>query len=211
MIRNRSKLLALAAVSAVLALTGCASEAEPPKPPTMTEAEKTAAYLTETDTQWESVLERFPDAFRPDVDLVRYIQPNEWSKVMASCLSDAGIEATISEDGGIETSTPVGQEEPHAIAWYVCQAKYPGDPELAQPLTSAELEYLYNYLVNDLTPCLEAEGYKVDDPPSLQTYTDTYLTADAWTPYSSVLGAGGQESWNKINRKCPQNAPGLRE
>ena len=95
------------------------------------------------------------------------------------------------------------------IARYVCDAKYPVDPSLTQPPTDAELDYLYNYFVDVLNPCLEREGIEVIEPPSRQAFKDSLLSPDSWSPYVDV-DIRGQDEWTRLNRACPQSPPGFR-
>lgn len=148
---------------------------------------------------------------RPDVDLVRFIDPSEWAEVMVDCLVDQGVDAKVSNDGqgGFESQGVAGQEMSMEIARYVCDAKYPVDPSLTQPPTDAELDYLYDYFVDVLNPCLEREGIDVIEPPSRQAFKDSLQSPDSWSPYLAV-GIPGQEEWTRLNRACPQSPPGFR-
>lgn len=209
-LRNATGLAVLITATAVL--TGCASgEPTLPSPPQLSEQEKNAAYSDQLDQSWQRAASEFPDAERPEVEFVRFIDQAEWAEVIVACLVDQGVDAKVSNDGqgGYESQGVVGQELSMAIAAYVCDAEYPVDPSLNQPLTDAELDYLYNYFVDVLNPCLEREGIDVIEPPSRQAFKDSLLSPDSWTPYLAV-DIRGQEEWNRINRACPQAVPGLR-
>jgi hypothetical protein len=201
------------AVAVIVGVGGCTgAEPGPPPPPQLSEQEVDAAYAEFLDQSWQRVESAFPDAERPDVDLVRFIDQSEWAEVIVACLVEQGVDAKVSNDGqgGYESQGVVGQELSMAIAAYVCDAKYPVDPSLTQPLTDAELDYVYDYFVNVLNPCLEREGIEVTEPPSRQAFKDSLLTVDSWTPYLAVLENPGQDEWTRLNRVCPQAAPGLR-
>ena len=52
--------------------------------------------------------------------------------------------------------------------------------------------------------CLEAEGYTIDDPPSLDTFSDSYMSGqDIWLAYGS-LPVLSQQEWYRIQEVCPQ-------
>lgn len=210
--RRRRDVAALSAMIAVAVMVaGCSGGGPPPPPPQLSEQEVDAAYADFLDQSWQRVESQFPDAERPDVERVRFIDQSEWAEVIVACLVEQGVDAKVSNDGqgGYESQGVVGQELSMAIAAYVCDAKYPVDPSLTQPLTDAELDYLYNYFVDVLNPCLEREGIEVTEPPSRQAFKDSLLTVDSWTPYLAV-DIRGQEEWNRLNRACPQSPPGLR-
>jgi hypothetical protein len=212
--RLRQAITALSLLAVVAALaTGCAtaSSTPPPPPDELTEQQKLDAYDDFLDQSWERVTSQFPDAERPDVDFVRYIDQKEWAQVIVDCLVAEGVDAKVSTDGqgGYESQGVAGQELPMAIAGYVCDAKYPTDPSLNQPLTDAEMDYIYDYYVQVLNPCLAKEGYKTTEPPSRQAFLDAYGTSEMWAPYN-IVSHPGQDEWNRINRACPQSPPGLR-
>jgi hypothetical protein len=204
--------LALGAVALVLAGCTASTLGPPPPAPTMTEAERIESYESGLDSSWETVTFSNPDAVRPDVEFVRFIDQDEWAQVIVDCLTAEGMDAKVSTDGqgGFESSAPSGQASAMDMARYVCDAKYPIDPALHLPPTEAELAYLYDYFALVLTPCLKAEGYEVIEPPSRQVFLDTYGTKDMWSPYRWVSNDGGQDEWERINRACPQGPPGFR-
>ena len=207
MFRTSVALIVLAVV-----LSGCTAPTlgPLPPPPEMTDAERSASYEDGLDSSWESIASEYPEAVRPDVEFVRFIDKDEWAKVMVDCLIAEGMHAKLGTDGGIESFAPTGQAMAMDVARYVCNVKYPTDPALNLPPTEAELAYLYDYFALVLNPCLQAEGYEVTEPPSRQVFLDTYGTADMWSPYRWVKPDGGQDEWERINRACPQGPPGFR-
>ena len=144
-------------------------------------------------------------------EFVRYIHPEEWAVVISACLEAAGWAVEITPDGGIQFPqvTPQQSTEMEAAA-DLCRRMYPVDPRFRQPLTTAQLEYLYDWYVKEGIPCLEAQGYSGFDPPSLDSFIESYGTEDTWSPYRDIstelqqLPAGG---WYALNEDCPQNPP----
>ena len=178
----------------------------------MSDQERSEAYAELLDQSWQRVSSQFPDAERPEVELVRYVDQNEWAEVTVSCLVEQGVDAKVSTDGqgGYEMAGVEGQLLPMEIAIYTCNARYPTDPALTLPLTEAELDFVYDYYVNVLNPCLENEGVEITEAPSRQAFIDTYGASEGWwTPYEAV-GTTGEEDWNQLNRVCPQSPPGFR-
>jgi hypothetical protein len=87
---------------------------------------------------------------------------------------------------------------------------FPIDPKYTTPLTDQQLGALYDYNLNTLVPCLEAEGYEVPDAPSKTTFIDTFLS-DPWYPYADAFGSGSysQAEYYRVSELCPQWPPDL--
>ena len=197
----RHALIFAVAATLLSGLVGCSSPQTPPPRTVLTESEQ-QDLIEDARAQAESeLLARYPSAAIPAVALVRVVEDSEWLDVYAQCLTDAGFPATVQGDS-LNVRIAAGQEEPQAVAYYVCQAKYPVRPEA--PLSDPEISYLYHYYVNSLTPCLEAEGFAIPDPPSKQQFTDDYLADVFWTPYDYVSGSN-EDVWDKLNDVCPQS------
>jgi hypothetical protein len=171
-----------------------------------------AAVQAQLDGQWEMVLATSPDAVRPTIEMIRYVSGHEWAGVMEGCMHDLGWPDTkATPDGGLDSgrieNSQVGARD---LAMYTCSAKYPIDPKYSIPLTNDELSELYDYLANELQPCLEEEGYEVPDAPSRETFIESYTETGGWNLYENVFG-GGQDEWYAINEKCPQVPDGFNE
>lgn len=135
---------------------------------------------------------------------------NELTQAIVSCLADHGIAATATEDGGVEVDTAPG-EDPTPI--FELQQECERDlvaagriPPPSQP-TREYFEGAYAYNLT-LKGCLEAEGFEISDPPSLETYIDSYMnpaSEGAWAPYNDISLSGvGSARWEELNRICPQ-------
>ncbi|MEL0625928.1 hypothetical protein V6245_03110 [Salinibacterium amurskyense] len=216
-VQERLPAVAITVLSVALALGACtplsergdeSPEASSPTGQTSTEGAVTAPSLEEQlDFEWSTVIARFPDAVRPDVPLIRYIDLHEWAPVQAECMNAEGFpDVSATPDGGLSSGTiPPGQEEAYAIAAYVCAAQYPRDPKYLTPWTDERLGMVYDYYIDKLIPCLKGEGYEPPDPPSRVTFIDGY---DGWSPYLGVVGYT-QDEWFHINEICPQWPEGL--
>jgi hypothetical protein len=205
---------ALALIATVLgvsiAIAGCTAAPTQGGAPTSPPAAQspagdpaTAPSLQEQlEYQWSKVVARFPEAVRPDVQLVRYIDQNEWASIQAECMNAEGFpDVFATRDGGLSSGEiPSGQEEAYQVAEYVCFAKYPLDPKYLTPWTDERLGRVYDYYANELIPCLEKEGYDPPEPPSRVTFIDGY---DGWSPYLGVVDFT-QDEWFRINELCPQ-------
>jgi hypothetical protein len=202
--------LTLIAISAVLALVlgSCSTEiAKPIRPDT-----SAAALATQATADRERALadlhREFPDAIVPEVKTIRFVALTEWPESNAACLREEGFSAEAM-DGGVSTAAPPDQEEPFAIANYVCALKYPVDPRWNIPLNEDQVRYIYDYVTQIMTPCVKAEGYDVPPAPSRESFISTYLTDSPWNYYGLIAQATSQEEWEYINRKCPQGPSDL--
>lgn len=130
---------------------------------------------------------------------------------MVPCLTEQGIPARHSGDGGvIFGSIPQEQNLLQAEAMYRCLVRFPTHPMYLEPLTDKQLTLLYGYLLDDLTACLEAEGYEVpSSPPSLEVFIASYNDprASSWHPYPDDPRLRQPDEWNRLNLVCPQNPP----
>ncbi|MEN9620058.1 MAG: hypothetical protein RL499_251 [Actinomycetota bacterium] len=201
---NTPGLVFIAAVLLIVGLAGCSGEIRPPTVPDYSASDLEAQTAADNQRALDALLNDFPDAEVPDVDQVRLVTLEEWPFAIAECLNAQGFIATA-EDGGLSSGAPSGQEMPYAIAYYVCSVEYPIDPRQMIPLVDDQIRYLYDYYTQVMTPCLEAEGYQVPDPPSLQTFMLSYGQPGSWAPYTLVAEAvTSQEEWDRINRLCTQ-------
>lgn len=189
-----------------LALTACSSNSPASTPsPAPTSSETAAGVADPLDDLWNFyVASQFPDAKRPNVNLVRYVAPNELSGVKADCLHEGGYpDASVTADGGLSYGVvPEGQEEALAIALYVCSVQFQSDPKFSGPLSAEQLDTLYDYYTGELAQCIEAQGFTVADAPSRATFIDSYQST-GWSPYQSLTQIS-QQQWDDLNEACPQ-------
>ena len=170
----------------------------------------TAAARQELADQAQSALRdgfvaSYPDVAVPTATRERFVSLEELPPVIAACLTEAGVPASATADGGVETFVAKGDEERHAIADYVCNTRFPSDPTNSVPLNESQLTYLYEYQTTVLMRCLEAAHIPVDPPPTLGSFMGNYTgqgpATVAWQPYAHVdpgpLGQG-------IYKQCPQ-------
>jgi hypothetical protein len=146
-----------------------------------------------------------------DVAFERYISPEQYATVMVPCLTEQGIPVRALADGGIAfDDIPQEQALLQAEAMYRCDVRFPTHPLFAEPLDDEQLRRLYDYLVNDLTACLENEGYASSSPPTIETFIASYSdpNAEVWTPFPVDDPQLQQpEEWDRLNEICPQAPP----
>lgn len=126
------------------------------------------------------------------------------------CITDRGWKVGLTADGAIEASSetiPAEQYDLYVKDTWECNAavsaRFPVDDNQKNLLYAAELVE---------RTCLQRHGYTVDDPPSLQSFLDTYDTRPRSDAATSDLGTLSQTmseaDWIAINRACPQPMPG---
>lgn len=210
------RLIAIALTAGSLVLVGCASTPSPsssaaeiplPTPDTLTAADLDELAEAGDASTLATLLDRYPNAEVPPAERVRFIEPDEYAIVMADCMTSEGFPSVASADGGVESSFDTTQQEANATAFYRCRIKFPTDPKYLAPLNESQITYIYNYQTTVLTSCLEAAGYEVDEPPTLEKFLDSYTSpGGGWSPYANVRGG---TLWVSLNKQCPQTPPHL--
>lgn len=138
-------------------------------PSTLTESTTTTGITTFSTATGETTTTTAPPVtITTTENFVRFIHPDEWTRIRESCMIDAGWPVTTTPDGGIEfPDRPEDQNPVLEADWEVCSEMFPVDPKYRQPLTVAQLTFLYNWFIEESIPCLQGEGYTDFDPPSL--------------------------------------------
>lgn len=200
----RRYLSLLTIAGACVLLSGCMTTPDTAPDTALTGVE--AIVQEDLDNAWESVLSEFPDAQRPDTEVVRFVDLSEIAVTLADCLFDAGwTNVSATPDNGIDSGdVPIEQAEAYAIAYFTCYAMYPLDPRYNVPLSDDQIKRLYEYFVDELAPCLESRGFAVSAPPSEQQFVESYATDGGWDLYGEVAANVDEDGWYEINRACPQ-------
>jgi hypothetical protein len=144
-----------------------------------------------------------------DIEPIRAVSPNEVGPVRGACLQHRGIDVTIGSDGSSLYFQGIPQEQQERLQeeQAICKALYPLDDAYSGPLNEEELGRLYDFYVGSLVPCLEAEGYSGFEPPSLDTYVESYGTESEWMPYTDIIHLVDAMSEGKrqaLFGNCPQ-------
>ena len=203
----RHWILAVLMLTLMTSVTACGAQsdemAKATSPPLSSEEHE--QLVQEEDARaLDDLRSAYPDVELPSVSRVKFVSSNEWPEAIAACLNEEGFDVSV-KDGGVGGMVLYDQQEPYALAMYVCKIKYPLDPKFNVPFSESQLDYLYHYYTGELTTCLEDAGYSIADPPSRQKFVETY-GAGNWAPYNSVRDV---TEWSELNRKCPQLPDGL--
>ena len=136
------------------------------------------------DAAWATVTDRYPDAKRPEAKFVRAFTVDQRLPVIVGCLAELGFETAISrEGGGYEFLNPIPEKT--ELAQYVCNVRFPvnkGEVKIASELTLSDM---YDYFVNELTPCLEREGFTISAPTSKAEFVETW-PHQSFNPYFDI-------------------------
>lgn len=183
---------ALAALAAsALLVTGCVPTREiPPARPSESDLE---LYIQrDIDDQWEFLGLR--DELRPEIE-VEIVSVEDWPRAVADCMNELGYDGYRAESGGF-TSTGGLRDERESIAWYSCFAGHQFDRGESGMISSASLDYLYDYYVTTLVPCLQSHGISLHFVPTRSeagTLTGDYA---GWNPYYEI-----SETFNPTTRE----------
>lgn len=114
-----------------------------------------------------------------------------------ACLSDAGIPAELTEDGGVQFVPPPGQEEAANAAVQQCRAELGLDGSPA-PLDEETLRALYPRYVETIQ-CLREGGFDPDPPVSEAAYLEAQVSPYEGLDLSTLDAA--------ILEQCPEPRP----
>ena len=199
--------LAVVAASLVL-LSACASQ--PPVPAGLTDAQLDVLAQRTLDAQWNATAPHVEGAARPFAERVRFVAQGEQADAIALCMGDKGYDRSamvFSADGLILQTGPVLDITRYHLDEFVCEVEYPIDPRVYGALSTAQLNYLYDYYRRWTIPCLNANDYPVPVLPTRQEFLRT--GNPDWTPYFNPQAAGGAVPPTVLRGRCGVVPKGL--
>lgn len=183
--------------------TSCASN--PPGDPASTPSPAASSSLRLADQLWERVSAKYPDATRPSVDVVRFVDRFEWAGVVADCMTESGFEAEAKPNGLLAVNQDGAQGMARDVAEWSCMVMYPLEDKYTRPFDEAQLQALYEYQTTTLTTCLQEAGVDVSAAPSLEVFEQTWQTNDQWSPYLDVAASAlSMDQVYELSAKCPE-------
>lgn len=166
----------------------------------------------EIDTHWEHVRADFDELgeeIPADLEIVRWVSMDEAMILTAECLTEAGFPSRTIDRAQLESSPGPGQEDQYLVTHATCRAQYPINPASAwDPMSDDVLAAAYEYMVDELMPCLENRGQPQPDPPTKETFIEQAgLTGDSITDFISLPMDGErlEEELNELLGACPVN------
>ena len=168
------------AAAVLLALCGCAPTQTLPPAPAGDELDELIAV--ELDFQWQYV-GLPPDGERPAVERERIVSGAEAQAVHHDCMVDAGYEDYTDAVGAIFGGASIAMR----VAIYECSARFPVPPSEFNLYSENQLEFLYDYYVTSVIPCLEATGVHVKDvPPRDEFVHPERFNLFSWSPFEGL-------------------------
>ena len=175
-------MLVLLGVVPLLALAACANPELPAEP---TPAEVRQVVLDLETEQWFTM---FGEKREPQT-LVR-VWVDSFAEQKAAV--DECMAATTAPDRDL-------------VQW-LCFKRYPvspDSPDLDFILTKAQADYLYDYYVERLNPCLESLGLTVGEAPRRVEFTRVPYGALSWSPYVDMSPQPDDDAgWQWVISQC---------
>ncbi len=152
-------------------------------------------------------------AHPPEVEIVRWLNPEERVDVMVACLRDKGVDARRTDDLGYRMTSPPGQEEQTNLARYVCSGQYPVRLDIARPPTGQEQRWLYDHLIRVWLPCAEDEGYSDLTRPSFDDYASALQQGTVDPVMVELHQSYSPDQWvaEELWEACPYWPEGYRQ
>jgi hypothetical protein len=193
---SRAACIAAAALIGA-ALAGCAA-VEPTVPPPPTDAEALAFWQQSMDGYWDAIAALNPNLAKPDIPFTAFIpDPEKRSLLVTACQLQLGLYYKP----GQPPTGPGGVD----LIYYTCERQNPQDPRTSGYYTEDQLNWLYDFLVHRVAPCVELHGFMVPGPPAREQYViPGAWTLFSWSPYARVPGVPGDAVWDSVYEACPR-------
>lgn len=175
---------------------------------------KMAAYVEAMEERWSWESDQMPDAAMPEVVFIEEVTGANWDSTLAECYRDAGfiVDGSVTRGWSLEPSPDLDSTDAR-IGMFRCDASYPWEGTLDSLLSRSELDALYSYYLNELTPCLALAGAPAPvAPPSRDEFVDQSGLFTTWSPYYFAASESIEgEEWERFERICPSRAPWQRD
>lgn len=178
--------------------------------PGQPEVDGPAAAVVSHDSLLASFAEAMGIDDPPEVGSVRVVTQDEWSAVLAQCLTDSGFPARVAPGGQLESPVFSSPEQmaDYDRAYYVCLAQYPVDPRHSQVLTDPQLRIYYDWLLENPIACMRERGHPVNEPPTLETFMANYRANGELSFFADGLPPGQEaEIMSDVIEHCETEAP----
>jgi hypothetical protein len=155
--------------------------------------------------------EGFEGPLPTDAEFVRFISPDEWTRVHAQCLREEGVDAEQTPGGGIAYGDGLIEgtdaRQAHLAAAYRCEVRYPIHPRYFEPMTPDQIRVIYDHVVATVVPYVRSRGYDVPDAPDWLTYLGWFGTTHEWHPYNLLAEEVDGDALRAMQVECPRHPP----
>lgn len=153
----------------------------------------------------QGAAEYYEVADPPLVEVVRFVDTDELDEVSRQCMDELGF--------GSDYLWFPGQDGDFKRAEYVCIMRYPTIQRYTGDWGQDQKRIQYQWTVEFVIPCLEAEGHAIQNVPSEAEFLDRY-EADPFYPFSQVILTQTDPDvynteWARLESLCTQIAPGV--
>ena len=193
----------VAALAVALVLCGCATVKAPT--PGLSAAEEAVLRAQSLELNWATT--GLPPEMRPPEVPVEVVSREEWSNKFVACMSDAGFDNYTAVTDGFQRYGDA-ESDGERIANFVCEASYTVPAEQYGYLNPAQQEYVYDYFVEVLVPCLQDRGV---EPRGLPTREQFLNNGWSWNPYEYVESNFQERPFSdrQLRRDCAPLPPGV--
>ena len=200
---TRRAVLTTAAAASMVLLGGCVATTEIPAGG-MSRSELLEVRAAQLDVAWERL--DLPDELRPAEREFTVVPGDEWAARVAGCMTAAGYENYEAVDGRIQVGKASTLSEPSGekLDFYECRVLFQSDPADGAELNREQRDYLYDYYLTSLVPCLELQGVHIEDPPTREEFAETGVGV-GWNPYYAMdaLSFGEVVADDALLAACP--------
>lgn len=140
----------------------------------------------------------------PAVTPERAVSNLERPIVMTECLTAKGFPTEVSADGrGWESGFSRDQAEAYAVAEYTCMGTYPMAAVYLQPYDDDQLLVHYDWMREEVIPCMRDLGYPTPEVPSWESVRADYAQGRAlWFPDTELDPATVADDMAVIMDSC---------
>ncbi len=126
----------------------------------------------------------------------------EVTDLQVRCANEHGVPLAVIPPGdGISfAAVPIHQQDQARSVLRACTEGL-NLPEYEQ-LNEEQLGALFLEL-KAAQACLEAKGFEITDPPTVETFIESYYSGAGWHPYREIPPLDAEE-WQRLNQDCPQ-------
>jgi hypothetical protein len=195
-----------AVIAAAFVLSGCVAV----PPPGPSESEIAAVQQNALVQTWARTgLPGSPPLVEPGPAL----DIDAWGQAVFECVTRQGFELQSFEwstdDGAALIADSGGAVDDPAMqrAFYECIAANPREfDERDMVLTDAQLDYIYDYYLKSLVPCMVLNGFT---PSTAPTRVEFLAIAGQWSPYYSVDVGISTVQYEQLEQTCGPERPQL--